>query len=99
LKIIPPSGVSDRRIRTFTFIEAVEKLRVVFTDDDLDSLAKQLGTKYSGRIKSLFVVIDDDQIRDARSRSGGTSSGSTTRVQKRGHPGGEKEGPPSQRTK
>jgi hypothetical protein len=95
LKITPPPGASDRRVRTYTFIDAVQKLRVSFSDDDLDSLYKQIGSKYSGRVKSLFIVIDDDQMRDARSRTIST----TSRVTKRGRPGEDPEAPPSQRSK
>lgn len=69
LKIIPPEGASDKRIRSFNFIEAVQKLRVSFTDQELAVLSKQIGPQFSGRLKSLFVVLDDDKIREIRSKA------------------------------
>jgi hypothetical protein len=95
LKITPPPGATDKRIRTFTYIEAVQKLRCVFSNDDIDSLVKQLGTKYTGMVKSLFVVIDDDTVREARK----TSTTAQGRVPKRGHAGPDQEAPPRQRSK
>jgi hypothetical protein len=67
LKITPPEGASDKRIKSYTFIEAVQKLRVSFTDTEMTSLAKQIGSQFSGKLRSLFVVLDDDKIKEARS--------------------------------
>lgn len=69
LKIIPPEGASDRRVKTFTYIEAIKKLKVSFTDEELSGLAKQIGSQFSGRLKSVFGVIDDDKMRDIRSKA------------------------------
>jgi len=69
LKLTPPSGVSDRRVKTYTFIDAIQKLPVCFTDQEYADLAKLVGSKFSGRLKSIFVVLDDDRIQTARSLS------------------------------
>jgi hypothetical protein len=87
LKITPPQDASDRRIKSFTFIEAVQKLPVSFSQDDWKSLYKQVGGKYHGKLKSIFVVLDDDKVKEFSSRGG-----------KRGRsPSRDSEAPPSQR--
>jgi hypothetical protein len=94
LKITPPKDASDKRIKTFSYIEAVQKLRVVFSDDDLESLSKQLGSRYNGRVKSTFVILDEDMLREARSKS------KTQTRPKRGlESGSGDEAPPRQRSK
>lgn len=91
LKIIPPEGASDKRVKSYNFIEAVQKLRVSFSDTEMSSLAKQIGSQFAGRLRSLFVVLDDDKIREARSVARSERS-------KRGRPAqSDDEAPPSRR--
>lgn len=80
LKITPPESASDRRVKTFTFIEAVKKLKVSFSDEELAILSKQIGSQFAGQLKSLFVVLDDDRMREIRARARAERSDRTKRA-------------------
>lgn len=60
LKITPPPSAKDRRIRSYTFIEAIQKLPVNFTDEEIGPLNRRLAGRFPGRLRSLFVVLSDD---------------------------------------
>jgi hypothetical protein len=61
LRIVPPSGSStDSRVKNYTFIDAVKKLPVNFTTEELQPVLKKAGNRFSGQMRSLFVVLDDD---------------------------------------
>lgn len=63
LKLIPAeTSGSDRRIQTFNFIEAVEKLPANFTPSEIGELIQRFSPKLHGSLKSLFVVISDDML-------------------------------------
>lgn len=62
LKLIPPPNSGDRKVRTFNFIEAVTSLRTDFSQEEVEPLIKKYGAKYRGKLRSLFVVLSDDQI-------------------------------------
>lgn len=68
LRIVPPSGSSDSRIKNFTFIDAVKKLPATFTDEELKPVLKKAGGRFAGQMRALFVVLNDDM------RSGGVAS-------------------------
>jgi hypothetical protein len=85
LRLIPPQGASDRRPRTYNFIEAVSKLSKTLLDSDLATIATKASPNFSGRLRELFIVLSDDMV----SRP--------TRVPKRGHDGSADGEPPSQR--
>ena len=59
LMINPPRGSSDRP-RSYTFVEAVTKLKVVFSDDNLVKIFQVVGTHFPGELRSMFVVLSDD---------------------------------------
>ena len=59
LVIQPARGSSDPP-RTFHFIEAVTMLPTAFSDDGLAQIFKVIGTHHEGELRSLFVVLDDD---------------------------------------
>ena len=83
IKITPPEGASDRRVKTFTYIDAVKFLPATFSPDDLEKITKEVGSKseWKGKLRSLFVVISDDMLPSRYSRksskktSGNHSSG------------------------
>lgn len=60
LRIVPPAGVSDSRIKNFTFIDCVQKLPTNFTEEELRIVLKKAGSRFAGQMRSLFVVVDDD---------------------------------------
>ena len=62
LKITPPSGVSDRRVQTFNFIDAVTKLPTAFAPDEIDGLLKRISNRLHPRLKELFVVLSPDMV-------------------------------------
>lgn len=68
LKITPPQNASDRRIMTFNFIEATQKLPKNFTDEELSKIVRQAAFSFAGQLKQLFVIINDDMVRSARNR-------------------------------
>jgi len=69
LKLTPPQDSGDRRVKSFNFIEAVQKLPTSFEDSEIMPLIKKFGSKYPGRLKSLFVVLSDDLVPPSRPRS------------------------------
>jgi len=87
LRLTPPTGASDLRVKTFTFIDAVKKLPVDFPPADLERVLRQASSQFPGQLRSLFVVLSDDQARSLTSK---------TRNPKRVAESSEHE-PPSQR--
>ena len=63
LKLTPPSTASDPRVMTFTFIEAITKLPVNFTADEISDLMKRVSPRLHGNLRSLLVVLSDDMIK------------------------------------
>ena len=81
LRLTPPSGANDPRVMSYNFIEAVTKLPIKFTRKDKAKIMQSVGSKFKGQLRSLFVVISDDdrysRHRDPESASG-SSSGSSS---------------------
>jgi hypothetical protein len=69
LKLTPPPSSSDKKVRTFNFIEAVNSLRTDFSLEEVSPLIKKYGAKYRGKLRSLFVVLSDDLIPISTQRS------------------------------
>ena len=107
LRLTPPPDASDKRIQSFTFVEAVTKLPVNFSKDEIDGLLKRVSPRLHGSLKSTLIVLDDDMVRkrNFRKKSGKSSdqaSGSETsktpdgQSRKRG-PGTPASGPSSKK--
>lgn len=62
LKLTPPPDSGDKRVRSFNFIEAVQKLPANFSEEEVMPLIKKYGSRYPGKLKSLFVVLSDDLV-------------------------------------
>jgi hypothetical protein len=56
----PPQG-PNARPRTLNFISAVRTLPSSLTEEALVSIFKVIGNGLRGRLRSLFIVLDDDQ--------------------------------------
>lgn len=96
LKLFPPVGVSDRRVQTFNFIQAISKLPTCFTPEETEQLIKRISSKLYGRLKQVLVVVSDDMIQKKHdgstsslspgidSNAGSGSGASKTRPKKRG---------------
>ena len=81
LFIIPPKSASERP-RTFNFIPAVRTLPANFTDDNLIHIYQVIGDRLHGRLRSLFIVLNDDDherclelVKASCLRAGGSGSG------------------------
>ena len=59
LLTMPPRGSSERP-RTYNFIQAVTTLPAAFDDDNLVMIYQIIGDRFRGKLRSLFVVLNDD---------------------------------------
>ena len=75
LKLTPPEGAKDRRVQTYTYIEAVRSLPIVFSTEELEPILREIKPKWYGRVKSLFVVLSDDMIKKKTRSKGGAEGG------------------------
>jgi hypothetical protein len=79
IRITPPPEVTDRRVRTFTYMEAIRSLPIVFSSDQMSTILKKVDPKFRGKLRSTFVVLDDDALskfssgRNKRVREEGSS--------------------------
>jgi hypothetical protein len=67
LRLVPPADSSDRRPKSFNYIEAVTKLSTTLIDADLEEIASK-ATGFHGRLKELFVLLTDDMVSKQKSR-------------------------------
>jgi len=97
LHLTPPPDARDKKIKRFNFIEAVNKLPTCFSSSEISIIMKAIGNKFVGKLRSLFVVINDD-MRGARASaiiddeavqetSGERTSGRSGKAPKRGAEG------------
>jgi len=62
LRLVPPQDASDRRPKSFNFIEAVQKLSKTLVDSELSEIASRAASQFPGRLRELFVIISDDMV-------------------------------------
>jgi len=58
-----------RRSRTLTYFEAVRTLPNTFSSADLAPILKRVNPRLSGQIRSIFIILPDDDYSSARSQS------------------------------
>ena len=63
IKITPAPSASDRRTKTFNYVEAVTKLPTNFSPSELEPIMRRINPELYGRIRSLFIVLSDDQFK------------------------------------
>ena len=63
LKLFPPPDAADRRVKSFTFIEAVRRLPFRFTSEDIEPILRKIDSESHGKIRSIFVVLSDDMLK------------------------------------
>ena len=90
LKILPASDTTDKRVQTYNFIEAIEKLPTCFTSSEIKDLLQRISPKLHGSLQSLFVVLSDDLLKkktftQPKAKTSKGSSGSS-----RGGPSGSR---------
>ena len=60
LTIVPPPNAKEARQKTMFFMEAVQTLPKVFSDDQLDPIYRVIGSNFRHKLEALFVVLSDD---------------------------------------
>ena len=75
IKITPAAGASDPRVKVYNFIEAVKILPTNFTESELDFIFKKVSLKFSGKLRSLFICLSDDEFK--RRKDGKAAKGPT----------------------
>ena len=64
IKLTPPSSsTSDRRPKTYNYIEAVTKLPINFSASEVEPILRRINPDLSGRLRSIFIVLSDDAFR------------------------------------
>ena len=87
IRITPPPESSDRRVKVMNLIEAIRTLPTNFTADKKASIMMKVNPRLYSKLRSLFVVIDDDLEKINRESQGERSkSGSKGRATKRPNP-------------
>jgi hypothetical protein len=66
LRITPPSTASDKRSKSFSFVEAVKKFPTNFTKKELGHILPKIGRRQFGNLKSVFICLSDDLKRPVR---------------------------------
>ena len=80
LKILPPLTSSDKRVRVYNFIEAVKSLPTHLSPSESESLLQKVSLKFTGKLRSLFVMLSDDDFSRRNTKfkkSGGPSQGTS----------------------
>jgi hypothetical protein len=60
LKITPPESASDKRPKSYGFVEAVKKFPTNFSSKELDHILPKIGKRQFGSLKSVFICLSDD---------------------------------------
>ena len=63
IKITPAASASDRRVMLFNYVQAVRKLPCSFSSADIDPIIRRINPGLLGQIRSIFIVISDDQFK------------------------------------
>ena len=87
LKVTPPPDANERvaRVRSYTYIEAIQKFPVNFPDADIGPITKRAFSSFPHQLRATFVVLSDDypglgsRPRSKRAASPSASSASTGR--------------------
>jgi hypothetical protein len=60
IRITPPSESTDKRVKTFTYMEAIRYLPTCFTKAEVQPILAKIDPKFRGKLRSTFVVLSDD---------------------------------------
>jgi len=66
-------------VQNFTFIDAVKKLPTNFSSSEVRPILLRAGNRFAGRLRSTFVVLDDDTTVSRKTNNG---KGATSRSDK-----------------
>jgi len=104
IRLTPPPDSSDKRVRTFTYMEAIKNLPTCFSKAEIKPILDKIDPQFKGRLQSTFVVLSDDDVagrqrgrRDGRSARGPEAEGSDAAARKRGRESSPSEAPDPKR--
>lgn len=63
IKITPAPSASDRRVKVYNYVEAVKTLPCNFTPAEVEPIVRRINSKLLGQVRSIFVILSDDQLR------------------------------------
>ena len=75
IKITPPSNASDRRVKSFNYVEAVKTLPTNFSASELAPIIRRINPRLAGQIRSIFIILSDDQYKMRAPDQGSSSRG------------------------
>ena len=76
LKITPSSSASDRRVKSYNFIDAVRMLPTNFTATETSEIMEKINNpRLLGKMRSLFIVLSDDDYRQKMHKSSPKEAG------------------------
>ena len=82
LRITPPPTAKDKRARSYTYIEAIKKFPIVFSEDEIAAITKRAHASFPHQLRSTFGVLSDDfpglGARPARSKRAASPTTSTS---------------------
>ena len=68
LKISPGPESTDKRVRSYNYVEAVQVLPTNFTNEEIYPILRRINPKLTGLVRTIFVALSDDDFRKATSR-------------------------------
>ena len=89
LKITPSSSASDRRVKSYNFIDAVRMLPTNFSASETSEIMEKINNpKLLGKMRSLFIVLSDDDYRQKMHKSNPKETGPSNlqSTNSKGHP-------------
>ena len=69
LKLVPAQDASNKRVKSFTYVEAIRSLPTHFTEEELSPILQKISLKLKGTLRATFGVIDDDMLRKLRKKA------------------------------
>ena len=96
MKITPAPSASDRRTRVYTYVEAVKKFPTNFTPEEITPVLRRINPELTGQIRSLFIVLSDDEFRKVNSKRKADQAASELAREGGSRESGGNEGPTTQ---
>ena len=75
LKITPPADSSDSRVKSYFYVQAVKSFPTVFSEEDLKPILGMTNNDHRGKLRSLFIVLNDDMLRKSHGPKGDDQGG------------------------
>ena len=80
LKLTPPAGGEDTRVKSFSYIQAIKSLPTNFSVEEREIILKSLSPKLHGQVRSIFSVISDDMVKKRVWKAPPAASGGSSGV-------------------